>query len=86
MTSKRQSCLNLDPCLCVTSLLNTIEAVLILTREYRLHSLVDGLSRLIVTIIQAKAQLKFRLIDQPKLSRTDLKIHVKRLIKGEISV
>jgi hypothetical protein len=70
----------------VTSLLNTIEAVLILTREYRLHSLVDGLSRLIVTIIQAKAQLKFRLIDQPKLSRTDLKIHVKRLIKGEISV
>jgi hypothetical protein len=70
----------------VTPLLNTIEAVLILTREYRLHSLVDGLSRLIVTIIQAKAQLKFRLIDQPKLSRTDLKIHVKRLIKGEISV
>lgn len=70
----------------MTSLLNTIEAVLILTREYRLHSLVDGLSRLIVTIIQAKAQLKFRLIDQPKLSRTDLKIHVKRLIKGEISV
>jgi hypothetical protein len=70
----------------VTSLLNTIEAVLILTREYRLHSSVDSLSRLIVTIIQAKAQLKFRLIDQPKLSRTDLKIHVKRLIKGEISV
>ena len=70
----------------MTPLLNTIEAVLILTREYRLHSLVDGLSRLIVTIIQAKAQLKFRLIDQPKLSRTDLKIHVKRLIKGEISV
>jgi hypothetical protein len=32
-----------------------------------LHSLVDSLSRLIVTIIQAKAQLKFRLIDQPKL-------------------